>query len=89
MTSLAIDLIDQPIPDEIEDMTLRKLAVAKVLLEKALKKESVKVEVDMESPKFKDELNKRIFIKNIKQKISFAVGSVPTSYFPSSTFFRV
>jgi len=34
------------------------------------------VNIDIESQEFRDEIVKRAFVKNIKQKLAFAVGSV-------------
>jgi hypothetical protein len=35
------------------------------------------IDVDIESQEFLDEINKRAFVKNVKQKVAFAVGAVP------------
>jgi hypothetical protein len=64
--------------EEIENLGLAKPDVTKTLIDRALKKNSLsKIKVDVESQEFKDEINKRAFVKNIKQKVAFAVGSVP------------
>lgn len=63
---------------EIENLGFSKPDVTKARIEKALKDESwSKVNVDIESQAFRDEINKRAFVKNIKQKLAFVVGSLP------------
>lgn len=55
--------------EEIENLGLRQPDVTKVLIDQALKENSLsKLKVDIESQEFKDEINKRAFIKNMKQK---------------------
>lgn len=76
--SSTTDLINKPIPEEIENLGLMKPDVTKALIDKALKEKSLsKLKIDVESQEFKDEINKRAFVKNIKQKVAFVVGSVP------------
>lgn len=67
------------IPPELEDVLLIKPDVAKVLLDKALKDKSLsEMKIDFESDAFRQEMRKRAFIKNIKQKMSFFAGGIPT-----------
>ena len=47
-------------------------------MDQALKnKEFSKIDVDLESEDFKREITKRAAIKNMKQKCSFVLGSIP------------
>jgi hypothetical protein len=62
----------------MENLGLAKPDITKALIDKALKENSLsKLKVDIESQEFKDEINKRAFVKNMKQKVAFAVGSIP------------
>jgi len=66
------------VPKELKDIGLEKPEVAKVLLDKALKEKSLSTAVvDIDSQEFRDEVNRRVVVKNIKQKVAFIVGSVP------------
>jgi hypothetical protein len=75
------NLMNQPIPEEIgqiENFGFTKPDVTKALIDRALKENSLaKIKVDVKSQEFRDEVNKRAFIKNVKQKIAFGVGAVP------------
>ena len=56
----------------------QNLEVTKLLIDKALKEKSVStLVVDVKSQKFRDEINKRALVKNLKQKTSFIIGSIP------------
>ncbi|HSO25446.1 MAG TPA: hypothetical protein VLR54_02370 [Methanobacteriaceae archaeon] len=64
--------------EEIENLGLSKPDVTKALIDKALKDTSLsKIKVDINSQEFRDEVNKRTFVKNVKQKVAFAVGAIP------------
>ena len=50
-----------------------------VFFDKALKNKSLSnVKIDFESEYFRRELEKRAILKNMKQKIAFALGSIAT-----------
>lgn len=65
--------------EEIENLGMENPDVTKALIDRALREETskTKIKVDVTSQEFKDEINKRIFVKNVKQKLCFALGSVP------------
>lgn len=64
--------------EEIENIGLKNPEGTKVLIDRALQEKSLSnIDVDIESQEFLDEINKRAFIKNVKQKVAFAVGAVP------------
>jgi hypothetical protein len=64
--------------EEIENLGLSKPDVTKALIDRALKDTSLsKIKVDINSQEFRDEVNKRTFVKNVKQKVAFAVGAIP------------
>lgn len=70
--------IDKMKTEEVENLGYSKPDVTKAIIEKALKDKSLStVNIDIKSQEFRDEIAKRAFVKNIKQKLSFAVGSVP------------
>lgn len=49
-----------------------------MLIDKALKEKSLStLLVNIKSQHFRDEVNKAVFIKNLKQKLAFIVGAVP------------
>lgn len=63
---------------DIEDMGPENPEVVKRLLDQALQAKTLeKIDCDPESPAFRADIEKRVMIKNIKQKISFAIGSIP------------
>lgn len=77
-SNIGIDKITEEEIKEIDNIGFSKPDVTKTLIDRALKDNSLsKIEVDIESQEFKDEINKRAFVKNIKQKQVFAAGSVP------------
>lgn len=66
------------IQTDIEKVGFQKPDVTKILIDRALKGKSLsEVVVDFESEEFRKEINKRAFAKNIKQKTSFIIGSIP------------
>lgn len=68
----------QSILKELEDIALTQPDVTRTVLDKALRDKSLtNVKVDFESEDFRREINKRAFVKNLKQKLSFALGSIP------------
>ena len=80
-STLADNLSHRPLPENLQiaqDIAESDPSVAKALLDDALKaKGRSKVAADITDPAFIDKVKKRAFIKNIKQKVSFVVGSVP------------
>ncbi len=64
--------------EEVENLGLSKPEATKAIIDKALKDKSIsKIRVDIESEEFKKEINRRVIVKNIKQKASFIAGSIP------------
>lgn len=66
-------------PDiKLEEMTENNPEVVKHLLDQALRDKALqRIQLDTDSPAFKADIMRRVRIKNVKQKISFVIGSVP------------
>lgn len=76
------DLMDKLVPEGLESnldkLAVHKPEVAKALINKALKdKKMAAIDPDVESQEFRNAVNRHAFVKNMKQKVSFALGSVP------------
>ncbi len=66
------------IPDELKDAGYTNPDVTKAILDEALRNKNLgEADIDLESEVFKREINKRTLIKNLKQKCSFVIGSLP------------
>jgi len=66
------------IPEELKDAAYNNPDVTKAVLNQALRDKNLgKVDVDVESAEFEREISKRAIIKNVKQKCSFVIGSLP------------
>jgi hypothetical protein len=77
-----IDFTTKPIPDELEHVKnfgYEKPDVTKALIDRALKQKSLSevLDVDIASQEFRKEINKRVLVKNLKQKASFIWASCP------------